>query len=155
MASSREHSAGILLYRWGAASLEVFIGHMGGPFWARKDTGAWTIPKGLLQPGEDTLTAAVREFTEEIGSPPPAVDYRPLGDFRYSSGKLVTVFAGESDFSAEAHSSETITVEWPRGSGRTHTFAELDSVQWFPLDEARTLLVKGQLPALDALEDTA
>ena len=151
MASSRDHSAGILLYRWGAHSLEVFLGHMGGPFWARKEEGSWSIPKGLVEGDEDLLATALREFHEEIGVAAPPVEYRLLGDFRYSSGKIVTVFYGESDLHVGEVISDPITVEWPRGSGRTHTFPEIDQVQWFTVDEARAKLVKGQVPALDAL----
>ena len=155
MATSKDHSAGILLYRWGATSLEVFIGHMGGPFWARKQEGAWSIPKGLVEPGEDLLATAVREFAEEIGEPAPPVDYRLLGDFRYSSGKIVTIFVGESDLTVREVHSEPITVEWPRGSGRMHSFPEIDEVRWVPIVEARRMLVKGQVPAIDELESSA
>jgi predicted NUDIX family NTP pyrophosphohydrolase len=151
MASSRDRSAGILLYRWGASSLEVFLGHMGGPFWARKQDGAWSIPKGLVEGDEDLLATALREFAEEIGVPAPPVDYRLLGDFRYSSGKVVTIFVGENDLEVAELNSEPITVEWPRGTGRMHTFPEIDEVEWFSIDAARTKLVKGQVPALDAL----
>jgi predicted NUDIX family NTP pyrophosphohydrolase len=155
MGMSRDHSAGILLYRWGAASLEVFIGHMGGPFWARKHEGSWSIPKGLVEKGETALDAAVREFGEEVGVPAPAIDYLPLGDFRYSSGKLVTIFAGESDLRVDAVVSHSVTVEFPRGSGRTISFPEIDEVRWVGIDEARSMLVKGQVPALDALTTVA
>jgi predicted NUDIX family NTP pyrophosphohydrolase len=151
MASSRDRSAGILLYRWGERSLEVFLGHMGGPFWARKQEGSWSIPKGLVEGDELPLDAALREFHEEIGVPAPSVPYAHLGDFRYSSGKVVTVFAAEADLHVEAVVSEPITVEWPRGTGRTHTFPEIDEVRWWQIDEARAALVKGQVPALDAL----
>jgi predicted NUDIX family NTP pyrophosphohydrolase len=143
-------SAGILLYREPAAP-EVFIGHMGGPFWAKKDAGAWSIPKGIVDPGEGLLAAALREFAEETGSPAPRVDYEPLGDFRYSSGKVVTVFAGLSAAPIDFAPQPTVTVEWPPRSGRSLSFAELDRVAWVPLDAARDLLVKGQRPALDAL----
>jgi len=152
MATSRDRSAGILLYRWGAASLEVFLGHMGGPFWARKAEGSWSIPKGMVEGDEPLLATALREFEEEVGVPAPAIEYTALGDFRYSSGKVVTVFAGESDLRVDAVSSTPVTIEWPRGTGRTITFPELDRVEWLTLGEARTKLVKGQVPAIDALE---
>ena len=152
---SKDRSAGILLYRWGQSSLEVFIGHMGGPFWARKQDGAWSIPKGLVEGGEDLLDTAIREFGEEIGVPAPAIDYRLLGDFRYSSGKVVTIFTGESTLEVSDVHSEPITVEWPRGTGRMHTFPEIDEVRWVSIDEARDKLVKGQVPALDELKDSA
>ena len=155
MATSKDRSAGILLYRWGQASLEVFIGHMGGPFWARKQDGAWSIPKGLVEGGEELLATAIREFEEEIGVAAPAIDYRLLGDYRYSSGKVVTIFVGESDLEVDELHSEPITVEWPRGTGRMHTFAESDEARWVSVDEARTMLVKGQVPAIDDLSDIA
>lgn len=124
---------------------------MGGPFWARKDAAAWSIPKGLYAAGEAPLAAAIREFEEEIGTPPPAVDYEMLGEFRQPSGKVITVFAGESDFSIEKLLSNTFTIEWPPRSGRMQDFAEIDDARWVTLDTARTKLVKGQLAVLDAL----
>ena len=118
MTTSADHSAGILLYRRAAdGALEVFIGHMGGPFWARKDDAAWSVPKGLIEAGEDAFAAAMREFGEEIGVAAPAADYAKLGDFVYTSGKTVTIFAGESDLRIDRVSSMPVTVEWPRGSG--------------------------------------
>jgi len=152
MATSREHSAGILLYRRGDDGLKVFLGHMGGPFWAKKDAGAWSIPKGLIDEAEDPLAAALREFEEEVGQPPPDVRYVLLGDVRYTSGKLVTVFAAESDFHVDTLRSGTFELEWPRGSGRFHTVPELDQVDWFCLDDARARLVRGQVPLIDAIE---
>lgn len=146
-----ERSAGILLFHRASAPV-VFLGHMGGPFWSRKDAGAWSIPKGLVQPGEDDLQAALREFEEEVGAPPPAVEYSPLGSFRYSSGKTVTVFAGESDDVPTTITSNTFSVEWPPRSGRMREFPELDRAAWFSLDDARERLVVGQRPAIEALE---
>jgi predicted NUDIX family NTP pyrophosphohydrolase len=145
-------SAGILLYRRGAEGLEVFIAHMGGPFWARKDDRAWSIPKGEFEPSEDPLAAARREFREEIGVEAPDLDYVSLGDVRYSSGKLVTVFAAESDLEVTQVVSETFELEWPPRSGRIQAFPEVDDARWVALDAARAKLVAGQLPALDALE---
>ena len=124
---------------------------MGGPFWARKDAAAWSIPKGLYESDEDPLTAALREFAEEIGTPAPDVDYEPLGEFRYSSGKLLTVFAAETDFAIGALASNTFPLEWPPNSGRMQDFPEVDDARWFPLEIARQKLVKGQRPILDAL----
>jgi predicted NUDIX family NTP pyrophosphohydrolase len=144
-------SAGLLLYRRSPA-LEVWVGHMGGPFWARKDAGAWSIPKGLYEPDEEPLAAAIREFTEEIGAPPPAVDYTLLGEFRQGSGKLVTVFAAETDFAIDELRSNTFPLEWPPRSGRMQEFPELDRAEWLPVGVAREKLVKGQLPVLDALQ---
>ena len=145
-----ETSAGILLYRR-IAGLEVFLGHMGGPFWRGRDAAAWSIPKGTFTEEEEPLAAARREFAEEIGRPAPEVDYRELGAFRYASGKLVWVFAGESDFDASEVRSNTFEIEWPPRSGRRQEFPEIDAAGWFTLDAARERLVKGQRPALDAL----
>lgn len=147
---SPQRSAGILLYRRTPA-LEVWIAHMGGPFWVRKDAAAWSIPKGLYEPGEDPLTAALREFAEEIGAPAPAVAYDPLGEFRYSSGKLLTVFAAETDFAIDVLASNTFPLEWPPRSGRMRDFPEVDDARWFSVEVARQKLVKGQLPILDAV----
>lgn len=145
-------SAGILLYRRAANGLEVFIAHMGGPFWVRKDARAWSIPKGEFQPGESAPDAARREFSEEIGAPVPAGDLEELGVFRYSSGKTVTVFAVDAPaFELAELVSNTFEVEWPPRSGRMRAFPELDAARWVPLDDARDKLVAGQVPALDAL----
>ena len=153
MTTSADHSAGILLYRRAAdGALEVFIGHMGGPFWARKDDAAWSVPKGLIEPGEDAFAAAMREFGEEIGVAAPVADYAKLGDFVYTSGKTVTIFAGESDLRIDRVSSMPVTVEWPRGSGNSITFPEIDRAEWCPVALARTRLVRGQAPALAVLE---
>jgi len=148
--SAVQASAGILLYRR-LPALEIYIAHMGGPFWARKDAAAWSIPKGLYLPDEPPLAAAIREFTEEIGAPPPDVDYELLGAFRQSSGKVVTVFAAETNFAVETVTSNTFSLEWPPRSGRMQDFPEIDRAGWFPLEAAREKLVKGQLPMLDAL----
>jgi predicted NUDIX family NTP pyrophosphohydrolase len=145
-----ETSAGILLYRQ-RQQLEVWIAHMGGPFWASKDAAAWSIPKGLYVAGEAPLAAALREFEEEIGTPPPAVDYGLLGEFRQPSGKVITVFAGESDFAIDTLLSNTFSIEWPPRSGRMQDFAEIDDAHWVSIETARQKLVKGQLPVLDAL----
>ena len=141
-------SAGILLYRRMPA-LEVFLGKMGGPFWARKDAAAWSIPKGLYT-DEPPLAAALREFEEEIGAPAPDADYLRLGEFRQPSGKRITVFAGEGD--AEFVASNTFEVEWPPRSGKLQAFPEIEAAGWFDLESARVKLVKGQLPILVALE---
>lgn len=145
-------SAGILLYRrGGSAGLDVWIAHMGGPFWARKQTQSWSIPKGEYLPGEDPLMAARREFAEEIGTPPPAADYFELGAFRQPSGKIITVFAAESDFRPGSIVSNTFPLEWPKGSGTVQDFPEVDDARWVTESDARSKLVKGQLPILDAL----
>jgi predicted NUDIX family NTP pyrophosphohydrolase len=146
------HSAGILLHRRTASGLEVWLGHMGGPFWSRKQERAWSIPKGEAEAGEGDLEVALREFAEEIGSPAPAIPYVELGTFRYSSGKTVTVFAGDApDFEPADVVSNTFELEWPLRSGRMQRFPELDAARWLPAHRARSLLVAGQLPALDAL----
>lgn len=145
-------SAGILLYRRAApGGFEVWIAHMGGPFWARKDAHAWSIPKGEYGEDEDPLAAALREFAEEMGTAAPAADYRLLGAFRQRSGKVITVFTAEQDFQPERISSNTFPLEWPKGSGRIQDYPEIDDARWFPESEARLKLVKGQLPVLDAL----
>jgi len=145
-------SAGILLYRPSGGSLDVFIAHMGGPFWARKDEHAWSIPKGEFDEGEDTLTTARREFAEEIGVPAPDLDYRELGVFRYASGKTVTVFAAAApDFEVALVVSSTFELEWPPRSGQRQQFPEVDRAEWVSIDDARLKLVAGQVGALDAL----
>jgi predicted NUDIX family NTP pyrophosphohydrolase len=143
-------SAGILLYRRGPGGLEVLIGHMGGPFWARKDDGAWSIPKGEYDEGEQPESVARREFEEELGSPVPAAGLRPLGEVK-TSGKVLTVWAAEGDLDAQACTSNTFELEWPPRSGRIEEFPEIDRAAWVPADVARTKLVKGQVPFLDRL----
>jgi predicted NUDIX family NTP pyrophosphohydrolase len=146
-------SAGILLYRLRPAGPEVLLGHMGGPFWARKDDGAWSIPKGEHGPDEEPLAVARREFEEELGSPVPADELVPLGDVRVTSGKVLTVWAAEGDLDASATRSNTFELEWPPRSGRVQEFPEIDRADWFGLDAARPKLVKGQVPFLDRLRD--
>ena len=148
-------SAGVLLYRPGAdGSLEVLIGHPGGPFWARKDEDAWSIPKGEYDSGEDPWEAARREFTEEIGLPVPAGPRIDLGQFTQPSGKRLRVFAVNADLDIGAMRSNTFTMEWPRGSGRIREFPELHRVAWLPVAAARTKLLNGQRPILDLLLTT-
>lgn len=143
-------SAALLLYRR-RPGLEVLIAHMGGPFWARKDAGAWSIPKGEHTTDEEPLDAARREFAEELGSPAPAGDVVALGSVKQSGGKVVTTFAIEGDFDLDGFRSNTFEMEWPRGSGRMQEFPEVDRAEWVTVDVAREKLVKGQLPVLDAL----
>ena len=146
-------SAGILLYRI-APEPEVLIAHMGGPYWASKDAGAWSIPKGEFVAGEEgALDAARREFREELGIDPPEPPYAELGTFAYSSGKRVTVFVVDgTGFSLDGLAFGEFELEWPPRSGRTARFPEVDRVDWVSLDAARERLVKGQRPAIDALE---
>lgn len=144
-------SAGILLYRsLRGATLEVLLGHMGGPFWARKDAGAWSIPKGEHGPQEQPRAAARREFTEELGSPPPDGELLDLGTVR-SGRKLVTAFALAGDLDADAVVSNTFELEWPPRSGRTQAFPEIDRAAWFDLPAAREKIVAAQVPFLDRL----
>ena len=145
-------SAGILLWRDGYAGREVWIAHMGGPYWARKQERAWSIPKGLVDDGESPRDAARREFIEEIGSPAPDRDYVELGEYRYSSGKMLTVFAADgTGFDPAEVRSETFEMEWPPRSGRMQSFPEIDRAEWVPLERARELLVAAQTPMLDDL----
>lgn len=145
-------SAGILLYRHDATGgLDVWIAHMGGPFWVGKRDHSWSLPKGEYLADEDPLVAARREFTEEMGTPPPAVDYCLLGEFRQPSRKIITVFTAETDFQPGNIVSNTFPLEWPKGSGTIQDFPEIDDARWVTEAEARSKLVKGQLPILDAL----
>ena len=147
-----EMSAGILLHRAGRGGVEVFLAHMGGPFWSRKDAAAWSIPKGLYEPNEQPLAAALREFFEEVGAPAPDDDYALLGEFRQPSGKRLTVFAAQTEADVAFVGSNLFEMEWPPRSGRLQQFPEMDAAGWFSLDEARVKLLKGQLPLLDALQ---
>ncbi|WP_394684849.1 NUDIX domain-containing protein [uncultured Microbacterium sp.] len=147
------YSAGLLLYRLDPTP-QVLIAHMGGPFWAKKDAGAWSIPKGEYDPDtESAQDAARREFREELGVDPPETDWAELGTFAYSSGKKVVVFCGDgAGFTASGFTFGTFEMEWPPRSGRTASFPEVDRAEWMDLDAARDALVKGQRPAIDALE---
>ena len=145
-------SAGLLLYRWADGELEVLIVHPGGLFWARKDDGAWSIPKGEFDDGQDPLEHARREFAEELGSAAPVLgDYLPLGQIKQPSGKLVSCWAIEGDLDVETIRSNTFEMEWPRGSGRMQEFPEVDRAAWFSVDEARAKLLGGQVLFLDRL----
>ncbi|MQA77415.1 MAG: NUDIX domain-containing protein [Streptosporangiales bacterium] len=147
----RKRSAGILLYRQGGGTLEVLLGHMGGPLWARRDAAAWSVPKGEYEPAETPEAAARREFQEELGLPVPDGELVPLGEVVQSSGKVVTAWALAGDLDPSAVVPGTFEMEWPKGSGRVQEFPEIDRVAWFTLDEARDKLVKGQRPLLDRL----
>ena len=146
-------SVGLALWRAGQPGrIEVLLGHMGGPFFARRHEGAWSFPKGLIDEGEDPLAAAEREFAEEMGSPPPPGPSVDLGTAR-RSGKTFQIFARAGDFDETTAASNTFELEWPRGSGRVQTFPEIDRAAWVPLDEAETWLTKGLAPFVGRLRD--
>jgi predicted NUDIX family NTP pyrophosphohydrolase len=147
-------SAGLLLYRvTGAGVAEVLIAHPGGPFWARKDDGVWSVPKGEYNPEDDALATAYREFREETGHDAPAGEPIPLGEVRQPSGKRVTAWAIEGELDVADMTSNTFEMEWPRGSGTLREFPEVDRLEWLPVARARTKLLKGQVPLLDRLMD--
>jgi predicted NUDIX family NTP pyrophosphohydrolase len=148
-----QRSAGILLFRRGEPGVEVLLVHPGGPFFARRDDGAWSIPKGLHEDGEEPLAAARREFAEELGSPCPDGPALELGEVRQKNGKRVTAWAIEGDLDAGAITSNTFELEWPPRSGRRQEFPEVDRAGWFALDAARTKLLAAQAPLLDRLAD--
>jgi predicted NUDIX family NTP pyrophosphohydrolase len=148
-------SAGMLLYRVvdddAEGRIQVLLGHMGGPYWARKDAGAWTIPKGEYAPDEDPLNAARREFEEETGVAPPASDFVDLGEVRQSGGKVVRAWATEGDLDAATLTSNTFELEWPPRSGQMVTVPELDRFEWFDLDTARSKIIVAQAEFLNRL----
>ncbi|MGE3273532.1 MAG: NUDIX domain-containing protein [Vicinamibacterales bacterium] len=145
-------SAGLLLYRHREGRLEVLLIHPGGPYWARRDEGAWSIPKGTPEPGEDLITTARREFAEETGfaAPGPAI---PLGSIRQKAGKVVHAWAVEGDADPAALSSNTFEMEWPPRSGRRQVFPEVDRCAWLDLDAARAKMLPAQAAFLDRLSD--
>ncbi|MEP9388838.1 NUDIX domain-containing protein [Mesorhizobium sp. KR9-304] len=144
-------SAGIIAYRRLAGSIEVLLVHPGGPFWARRESGAWSIPKGEYS-GEDAQAAARREFAEETGWT-IAGELTPLGEIRQKAGKAVTAFAAEGDFDPATLTSNSFEMEWPPRSGRIASFPEVDRAGWFAFAEAREKIVEGQRPLLDRLQD--
>ena len=149
----RKLSAGLLLYRNCDDTVEVLIGHPGGPFWAKKDEGAWSIPKGEYADGEDPWDAARREFAEELGKQPPDGPRIDLPPLKQPSGKIITAFAVMADLDLDGTVSNTFTLEWPKGSGNVREYPEIDRVAWFSVPEARLKLLKGQRPLLDHLLD--
>jgi predicted NUDIX family NTP pyrophosphohydrolase len=144
-------SAGLLLYRFGSAGLEVLLAHPGGPFWARKDEGVWSLPKGEYEEGDDPLAAARREFTEETGLEVPPGALFPLGEVTQRAGKRVTAWALEADLDISGSRSNTFEMEWPRGSGRVREFPEVDRIEWLPLPQARDKILPAQEPFLSRL----
>jgi len=144
-------SAGILLYRGGGDALEVLLVHPGGPLWARRDAGAWSIPKGEYGPQEDPLAAARREFAEELGVAPPEGEAASLGEVRQKSGKVVRAWALAGDLDVTVVQSNTFTLEWPPRSGRLQEFPEVDRAQWLGLALAREKINPAQVALLDRL----
>ncbi len=146
-------SAGLLLFRRTPDGLQVLLGHMGGPFFARRDAGAWTVPKGEYGPVEPAWDAARREFREELGMPPPDGPAISLGEVRQRGGKTVTAWAVEADLDPAAVVPGTFTMEWPPRSGETREFPELDRVAWLGLERAREVIVTAQAAFLDRLAE--
>jgi predicted NUDIX family NTP pyrophosphohydrolase len=145
-------SAGLLLYRTSPGGpVEVLIAHPGGPFWARKDDAAWSVPKGEYKADEDALAAAYREFEEEVGLPVPDGQAVFLGERRQPGGKRVSVWALRGDLDISHSTSNTFELEWPRGSGKIRVFPEVDRVEWVSVDQAARKLVRGQTPFLGVL----
>ncbi|TPW31936.1 NUDIX domain-containing protein [Pararhizobium mangrovi] len=151
MAGKRK-SAGVLLHRFRAGHLEVLLAHPGGPFWKNKDEGAWSIPKGEIDEGEDPQTAAIREFAEETGHTLETLPV-PLATIEQKGGKTVVAFAAEGDLDAETLASNTFEMEWPPRSGRRQAFPEIDRAAWLTLDAARVKILASQRPLIDALEE--
>ena len=145
-----KNSAGILLYRRSPTGIEVFLAHPGGPFWAKRDLGAWTVPKGEADADEDLLEAAKREFREETGADVDGA-FLALSPARQPSGKVIHAWAVEGDVDAAAITSNTFSIEWPPRSGQSREFPEIDRAGWFTLAEAREKLLPGQVPLLDEL----
>lgn len=145
-------SAGLVLYRIRDGKTEVLLVHPGGPFWKRRDEGAWSIPKGEMGPGESRLDVARREFQEELGVPLPEGEVLPLGSVRQAGGKVVHAWAAPGDLDVSRVSSSTFAIEWPPRSGRTQEFPEVDKAAWFDLDAARRMILAAQGAFLDRLE---
>ncbi|MEO9138284.1 MAG: NUDIX domain-containing protein [Jatrophihabitans sp.] len=144
-------SAGLLLWRGTSGIHEVLLAHPGGPFWSKKDAGAWTIPKGEYQPDEEPLAAARREFAEELGSPPPDAEPYSLGEVRQRNGKVVLAWAIEGDLDVTTVVSNTFEMEWPPRSGRRESFPEIDRAAWFDVPTARTKVISAQAAFFDRL----
>ena len=138
-----KRSAGILMYRRGAAVIELLLVHPGGPFWTSKDHGAWSIPKGLIDEGEEPLAAALREFEEEVGQTVGG-DFQPLAPLKQRSGKVIHAWTVEADLDPDSFRSNRFEMEWPPRSGRTQAFPEIDRVGWFGVEEALLKILPGQ-----------
>ncbi|MEV0741718.1 NUDIX domain-containing protein [Streptomyces sp. NPDC050549] len=153
MSGTGKRSAGLLLFRHTDHGLEVLLGHMGGPFFARRDAGAWSVPKGEYEPDETAWDAARREFQEELGLTPPEGEAIELGEVRQTNGKVVTAWAIEADLDPAAMVPGTFRMEWPPKSGQVQEFPELDRVEWMGLERARAVVVKAQATFLDRLAE--
>jgi predicted NUDIX family NTP pyrophosphohydrolase len=149
--AAAKRSAGILLYRLSGGVPEVLLVHPGGPFWARRDAGAWSVPKGEYEDGDDSLASALREFEEETGTALESGELLELGDVKQKSGKVVRAWAAEGDLDPDAVHSNTFTMEWPPRSGRMAEFPEIDRAGWFGIDDAREKLNPVQAEFLDRL----
>lgn len=147
---AKTRSGGLLMYRIRGGELQVLLGHPGGPFWAKKDLGAWSIPKGEIDEGEEPLQTAIREFEEETGFRVDGM-FLPLSEVRQSGGKTVHAWAVEGDIDPATLTSNTFSLEWPPKSGNVAEFPELDRVEWFSIEEAGRRVLKGQLPLLEEL----
>jgi predicted NUDIX family NTP pyrophosphohydrolase len=150
---SRPHSAGILLFRLRDGDAQVLLIKPGGPFWHNRDAGTWMIPKGMVEPGEAPIDAAVREFEEETGTRLTALPF-PLATIRQAGGKVVEAFAAEGDLDADAIHSIEFEVEWPPRSGQLQRFPEAAEARWMTIGEARAIMLPSQLPLLDAIEES-
>jgi len=147
-----KQSAGLLMYREGEEGLEILLAHPGGPYWWNRDAGAWTIPKGTIEPGEDPLDTAQREFQEETGFQ-PRMPFLPLAPVRQRSGKIVHAWAFEGDCNPDQLRSNTFAMVWPRGSGQLQEFPEVDRVEWFSVEEARRKINPAQMAYIEELRD--
>ncbi|MER5836349.1 NUDIX domain-containing protein [Streptomyces sp. NPDC002130] len=148
-----KRSAGLLLFHPADDGIEVLLGHMGGPFFARRDAGAWTVIKGEYEPDEPAWDAARREFREEVGLPAPDGEAIDLGEVRQTGGKIVTAWAVQADLDPATITPGTFRMEWPPRSGRLQEFPEVDRVAWFGLDAARAVIIKAQAAFLDRLAE--
>ncbi|MEU6774933.1 NUDIX domain-containing protein [Streptomyces sp. NPDC046759] len=152
-ARTTRRSAGLLLFRHTDEGLQVLLGHMGGPLWAKKEAGAWTVPKGEYEPGEPAREAARREFQEELGLVPPDGEAVPLGEVTQKNGKIVTAWAVRADPDLSGFTPGTFAMEWPPRSGRVQEFPELDRVAWLGLERAREVIIAAQTAFLDRLAE--
>ena len=144
-------SAGLLLYRKAQKGPELLLVHPGGPFWVKRDAGAWSIPKGEYEGDEEPLACAMREFEEELGAPPPQGKILPLGELSQPSRKTIIAYAVEGDFDPQRLRSNTFEIEWPPKSGQLKSFPEVDKAAWFTIEESRTKIQSGQAPFIDRL----